>query len=166
MGVSPTRSSSLNPLPRVSAPPTWHEAMRLDQASPPLVWREWRRLHKGVTALAFAPEWASEWIVYWSRHWDLPRALELLGRFTLLVTIIAALWAYINGLQDQARIQRDTLKAKHYRAWELINSARGSPGDGGRRYALHDLAGDGISLAGVPLSSSTLPGLRLPPGRR
>lgn len=33
----------------------------------------------------------------------------------------------------------DRTKERHYRAWELINSARGSTGDGGRIDALQDL---------------------------
>ncbi len=56
----------------------------------------------------------------------------------------------------------DRTKAKHYRAWELINSARGSSGDGGRINALQDLNEDGVSLAAAPLEKAYLRGVRLP----
>ncbi len=56
----------------------------------------------------------------------------------------------------------DRTKAKHYRAWELINSARGSSGDGGRIKALQDLNEDSVSLAAAPLEKAYLRGVGLP----
>ena len=109
-------------------------------------------------AWLLAPEWASEWIVYWSRTWDFVKVLELAGKFTLLIAAVT--WVLQAGDREKAR--QDAIKAKHYRAWELINSARGSTGDGGRKVALKDLNEDGVALDGVPLAKATLFDLELP----
>jgi hypothetical protein len=50
----------------------------------------------------------------------------------------------------------DRAKERHYRAWELINSARGFPGDGGRRDTLRDLNEDGVDLPAAPLAKACL----------
>lgn len=50
----------------------------------------------------------------------------------------------------------DRVKERHYRAWELINSARGSTGDGGRRDALRDLNEDRVNLSAAPLANAYL----------
>lgn len=77
----------------------------------------------------------------------------------------------------------DRTKERHYRAWQLINSARASigdggrkdaggaaaegekeagwSGDGGRKDALQNLHGDGVSLAGALLEGAHLPELDL-----
>jgi hypothetical protein len=127
-----------------------------DQPSPP-TWLEWR-LRYGAWAWALSPEWMSEWIVYFSRNWDFVKVVELVGKFAFLS--IAVTWFFEADERQKAR--RDAMKAKHYRAWELINSARGSTGDGGRRDALKDLLEDGVSLAGAPLSFAELAGVNLP----
>jgi hypothetical protein len=71
--------------------------------------------------------------------------LELAGRCTVLVAVIV--WFY--EADDRA-------KERRYRAWELINSARDSVGDGGRRDALEELNGDQVSLAAAPLQKAWL----------
>jgi hypothetical protein len=50
-------------------------------------------------------------------------------KFTGRVPVLVALIVWISEADDRE-------KQKHYRAWELINSARGSNGDGGWRDAL------------------------------
>ena len=85
-----------------------------------------------------------EWFVYRLRSLALFDLLELAGRCTVLV--VAIFWV----LEADNRA-----KERHYRAWDLINSARGSTGDGGRRDALQDLNKDRVSLSGGP------PGARL-----
>jgi hypothetical protein len=127
----------------------------------PPTWQGWKVRH-GRWAWALSPEWASEWIVYWSRNWDVVKVLELAGKFALVFSIVIGVWTYFAEADDREKARQDAVKAKHYRAWELIYTARGSAGDGGRRDALRDLLDDGISLAGVPLSKAYLPGLKLP----
>jgi hypothetical protein len=91
----------------------------------PLGWRAWKDKH-GRWAWLLWFEWASEWIVHWSQRWDFVKVLGLAGKFALLIAAVSWIWEY--GAREQARL--DILKTKHYRAWELINSARGSKGDG------------------------------------
>ncbi|NTS76294.1 pentapeptide repeat-containing protein [Catenovulum sp. SM1970] len=55
----------------------------------------------------------------------------------------------------------DRLKAKHYTAWQVINSANGSIGDGGRIHALQDLNSDEVDLTAVSLANAYLKGLNL-----
>lgn len=50
----------------------------------------------------------------------------------------------------------DRTKARQYRAWELINSAINSTGDGGRQDALRDLKEDGVRLSYAPLNRAYL----------
>ena len=52
-------------------------------------------------------------------------------------------------------------KAANYQAWQVVNTAQGKGGSGGRVDALQDLAGNGVSLAGVRLDEAWLEGLRL-----
>ena len=70
---------------------------------------------------------------------------EILGA----IALAAGLWRYVAGEEDR-------LKAKHYQAWQVINSAHGNRGSGGRIDALRDLAQDGVSLAGVNLDRARL----------
>ncbi len=53
------------------------------------------------------------------------------------------------------------LKQKHYQAWQVINTAQGHGGSGGRLEALQELNADGISLVGVDVSTAYLQGIQL-----
>jgi hypothetical protein len=57
---------------------------------------------------------------------------------------------------EQARIDAN------YQAWQVINSAQGKGGSGGRLEALRDLLRNGESLAGVNLDDAWLEGVQLP----
>jgi Pentapeptide repeats (8 copies) len=91
-----------------------------------------------------------EWFVYRLRGLAMFELLEIAGRLTVVVAVIF----WFMEADNRA-------KERHYRAWELINSARGSAGDGGRRDALQDLNRDGVSLAAAPLEQAWLPGVYL-----
>ncbi len=52
-------------------------------------------------------------------------------------------------------------KLAHYQAWQMINSARGQTGSGGRIEALQDLVKDGVVLAGLDASGADLGGIKL-----
>jgi len=80
----------------------------------PPTWGEWKERHQRW-AWVLSPEWATECMVHWSRDWDLVNALHLAGKFGIVVAVFFA-------------EADDRQKAKHYRAWDLINSARGSTG--------------------------------------
>ena len=53
------------------------------------------------------------------------------------------------------------IKQRHYQAWQVINTAQGKGGSGGRIEALQELNADGVPLVGVDVSSAFLQGLRL-----
>jgi hypothetical protein len=140
--------------------PVWHQAMRDDTRKPP-TWKQLRERPGRSRAVALLPEWLSEWIIHWSHSWDFVKVLDLAGKFSLLFGAVGV-WTYFTEADEREKARQDAVKAKHYRAWELIYTARGSPGGGGRKDALLDLAGDGVSLAGVPLSKANLSELKLP----
>lgn len=75
---------------------------------------------------------------------------DKLGKLAILLTIANYFWE-----------APDRVKAKHYQAWQIIDLARGSPGDAGRRSALKDLVSDDVDLAGIDLTNANLDGLDL-----
>ena len=64
--------------------------------------------------------------------------------------------------EEAGRLAR---KTANYEAWQVINSAQGKGGSGGRVDALQDLIQANISLAGVRLDSAWLEGVRLTGGQ-
>ena len=54
------------------------------------------------------------------------------------------------------------LKSANYEAWQVVNSAQGKGGSGGRIDALQDLNRNAVSLAGVRLDGAWLTGIVLP----
>src|SRR5262249_4706926 len=95
-------------------------------------------------------EYTMDWISYWLSNWRLLEVLGYLERFGVLVAVIF----YFGESGDR-------VKQKHYQAWQVINSAQGKGGNGGRIEALEELNADGVSLVGVDLSSAFLHGVRL-----
>jgi hypothetical protein len=110
----------------------------------PSSWTEWKERHPRWPRLT-AVKWALEWLMHWCRSLAIFEVPELAGRLSLVIALV--LWF---------REAPDRAKQKHYRAWDLIISARGSTGDGGRRDALRDLNEDDVSLAGAPLAKAFL----------
>jgi uncharacterized protein YjbI with pentapeptide repeats len=55
----------------------------------------------------------------------------------------------------------DRVKQRHYQAWQVINTAQGKGGSGGRIDALQELNADHVPLVGVDVSSAFLQGLKL-----
>jgi hypothetical protein len=90
-----------------------------------------------------------------TQGWAFLAALEHAANLLAVLSVIIAAGLWIWEADD-----RD--KQKHYRAWELINSARGSTGDGGRRDALQDLNEDKVSLIAAPLAKAYLAAVQLP----
>jgi uncharacterized protein YjbI with pentapeptide repeats len=74
-----------------------------------------------------------------------------------LVTLISVLASAANYFLTA----EDRKKEKQYAAWQVVNSAQGKGGSGGRIQALSDLHRDGVSLAGVDVSGSFLSDFKL-----
>src|SRR6266481_77790 len=98
----------------------------------------------------WAFEWFWEWIAYALSNWSFLEVLEYLGSFGVLIAVVF----YFGESGDR-------VKQKHYQAWQVINTAQGKGGNGGRIEALQELNADGISLVGVDLSGAFLQGIRL-----
>ena len=98
-----------------------------------------------------AVEWVFEWIAYALSHWSFLEVLEYLGSFSILIAVIF----YFSESGDR-------VKQKHYQAWQVINTAQGKGGSGGRIEALQELDEDGVPLVGVDVSGAFLQGIHLP----
>jgi len=95
-------------------------------------------------------EWGFEWLSYGLSHWALLEVLQYLGSFGVLIAVI--FYFAESG---------DRLKQKHYQAWQVINTAQGKGGNGGRVEALQELNSDRVSLIGVDVAGAFLQSIRL-----
>ena len=117
----------------------------------PESWEECRSKVKHAWAVPFVwVEYGMEWVAYALSNWKFIEVLEYLGSFGVLIAVIF----YFAETGDR-------LKQKHYQAWQVINSAQGKGGNGGRMEALEELNADGVPLVGVDLSPAFLQGVRL-----
>ena len=98
----------------------------------------------------FALEWGWRWLAYLLSGWAFLEVLEYCGTLSLLVAAIS----YFGESKDR-------IKQKHYQAWQVINSAQGKGGSGGRIDALEELHRDGVLLVGVDVSDAFLKGVDL-----
>jgi uncharacterized protein YjbI with pentapeptide repeats len=95
-------------------------------------------------------EWIWDWAAYLLGNWSFLEVLDYLGRFSILVAVIF----YFSESGNR-------IKQRHYQAWQVINTAQGKGGSGGRIEALQELNADGVPLVGVDVSSAFLQGLKL-----
>ena len=102
----------------------------------------------------YAFEWGWSWLAYWLSGWAFLEVLEYLGTLSLLLAVIS----YFSESGDR-------LKQKHYQAWQVINTAQGKGGSGGRLEAMQELNHDGVPLVGVDVSGAFLQSIRLPNAR-
>ncbi|MGB6611034.1 MAG: pentapeptide repeat-containing protein [Acidobacteriaceae bacterium] len=111
--------------------------------------RRARLRHRWLLPLV-AVDYAGGWVAYRLSNWSFLEVLEYLGSFSVLIGVI--FWFSESG----ARIQQ-----RHYQAWQVINTAQGKGGSGGRIEALQELNVDRVPLTGVDASSAFLQGVRL-----
>jgi hypothetical protein len=119
-----------------NAPPAWSEFKR-------------RAPHRSLVPLYYMT-WAADWAAYMLGKWSLVELLEYLGSFSIL---FAAIFYFADA--------PDRMKQKHYQAWQVINTAQGKGGNGGRIDALQELNDDRVALIGVDVSDAYLEGVRL-----
>ena len=98
----------------------------------------------------FALEWGWRWLAYLLSGWAFLEVLEYFGTLSLLVAAVS----YFGESKDR-------IKQKHYQAWQVINSAQGKGGSGGRIDALEELSRDRVPLVGADLSDAFLQGVDL-----
>lgn len=98
-------------------------------------------------------EWACRWLVYWLSGWAFLEVLEYIGTLSIFFAVIS----YFAESGDR-------LKQKHYHAWQVINTAQGKGGSGGRMDAMEELNRDGVQLVGVDVSDAFLQDIDLEDG--
>src|SRR5690242_5860315 len=114
-------------------------------------WKTYAGRYRPRWTLGFhALEWGLQWTAYYLSRWAFLEVLEYLGVFSVLIAVIF----YFSESGDR-------LKQKHYQAWQVINTAQGKGGSGGRIEALQELNADGVPLVGVDLSGAFLQGIYL-----
>jgi hypothetical protein len=118
----------------------------------------WRERRAAISHAWMVPlhvvEYPFDWLAYFLSRWAFLETLEYLGSFSILIAVIF----YFSESGDR-------LKQKHYQAWQVINTAQGKGGSGGRIEALQELDEDGVPLVGVDVSEAFLQGIRLPHAR-
>ncbi len=119
--------------------------------SRPVSWklRKQRTVHRWLIPF-IALEWIFEWAAFALSNWTFLEVLEYLGTFSVLIAVIF----YFSESGDR-------IKQRHYQAWQVINTAQGKGGSGGRIDALQELNEDKVPLVGVDVSSAFLQGLHL-----
>src|SRR3954449_997762 len=119
----------------------------------PLPWRERRQQIPAWSRPFFALEWLWEWLSFLLSRWTFVEVLEYLSSLSILV----AVFFYFS--ESDARV-----KQRHYQAWQVINTAQGKGGSGGRIEALQELNTDGVPLVGVDVADAYLQEVRLVDG--
>ena len=97
-----------------------------------------------------ALEWSLQWAAYYLSRWALLEVLEYLS-------VLSVLFAVIFYFTESG----DRKKQKHYQAWQVINTAQGKGGSGGRVEALQELNLDHVPLVGVDAAGAFLQGVQL-----
>jgi hypothetical protein len=123
-----------------------------EQRPRPEPWREHCRDKSPRWAYPFrTSNWLLEWVAWCLSGWVLLDVLEYCSTFSVLVAVIL----YFS--ESGARVQQ-----RHYQAWQVINTAQGKGGNGGRIEAMQELNHDGVSLVGIQASDGAfLFGIRL-----
>src|SRR5271156_4422831 len=117
----------------------------------PASWRAQRAAITHAWAVPFlAGEWCWEWLAYFLSNWKFLEVLEYMGSLSVLVAVIF----YFSESSDRT-------KQKHYQAWQVINTAQGKGGSGGRLEALQELNADRVPLVGVDVSGAYLQDIHL-----
>jgi len=82
--------------------------------------------------------------------------------------VAIAVWTFYNVyLSTKAYLYdaENRTKQKQYQAWQVINTAQGKAGQGGRIQALQDLNEDGVPLDRIDLTDAKLDSIQLPGAR-
>src|SRR5215831_18263254 len=117
----------------------------------PIPWASRKQeIRRSWTRPFWALEWFWEWIAYLLNNWTFLEVLEYLSTLGVLVAV------FFYFAESGNRV-----KQKHYQAWQVINTAQGKGGSGGRIEALQELNADKVPLVGVDVSSAFLQGLTL-----
>jgi hypothetical protein len=116
--------------------------------------KNWRDFQQSIRHRWLMPflciDWIAAWAAYFLSKTSFLEFLEYCGSFSILVGVI---FYFLDGPQRT--------KIMHYQAWQVINSAQGKGGSGGRAEALHELNEDHVRLVGVDLTDAFLQDMQL-----
>src|ERR1700758_3126947 len=114
----------------------------------------WTTRKQTITRAWTRPFWAFEWFCEYAafllNNWSFLEVLEYLSSFGVIIAVV--FYFAESG---------DRIKQKHYQAWQVINTAQGKGGSGGRIEALQELNRDGVPLVGVDVSGAFLQNAQL-----
>jgi hypothetical protein len=114
-------------------------------------WPEYRtRARHRWTVPFVAVDWGWEWAAHFLSNWAFLEALEYLSSFGVLVAVIF----YFAESGERTR-------QRHLQMWQVMNTAQGKGGSGGRIEALQELNEDHVALVGVDVSGAFLRGVKL-----
>lgn len=116
----------------------------------PQSWSQYTANCRPFTLPFRALEWSLEWSAYYLSRWALLEVLEYLS-------VLSVLFAVVFYFAEAG----DRQKQKHYQAWQVINTAQGKGGSGGRIEALQELNHDGVPLVGVNAAGAFLQHVQL-----
>jgi hypothetical protein len=114
-------------------------------------WAQYRTRARARWTVPFvAGNWCVEWVAHFLSNWAFLEALEYLSSFGVLVVVIF----YFAESGDRTR-------QRHLQMWQVMNTAQGKGGSGGRIEALQELNNDKVALVGVDVSGAFLRGVKL-----
>jgi hypothetical protein len=116
----------------------------------PHSWSQYKQNCSPIALPFHALEWSLQWSAYYLSRWALLEVLEYLSVLSVLVAVIF----YFTESGDRQ-------KQKHYQAWQVVNTAQGKGGSGGRIEALQELNLDHVPLVGVNAAGAFLQGIQL-----
>jgi uncharacterized protein YjbI with pentapeptide repeats len=117
----------------------------------PKSWSEHRQKTRAGWFLFFHKlEWYFSWAAWALGNWAFLEVIESLSTFSVLVAVVF----YFADSGNR-------IKQRHYQAWQVINTAQGKGGSGGRIEALQELNHDNVPLIGVDAGGAFLKGVNL-----
>lgn len=117
----------------------------------PRSWSEHRQRTRFGWLLFFHKlEWYFSWASWALGNWAFLEVIESLSTFSVLVAVVF----YFADSGNR-------IKQRHYQAWQVINTAQGKGGSGGRIEALQELNHDHVPLIGVDAGGAFLMGINL-----
>ncbi len=85
----------------------------------------------------------------WLEKQPLFPILDNLGKLSILIAVVSTAISYQSDREN-------AIKTKQFQAWQVINTAAGQTGSGGRELAMIDLIKDHVSMDGVNIENAWL----------
>jgi hypothetical protein len=106
-------------------------------------------------------EWKCEQLSEILKRWAF---LDILGQVGHLSILVAVIFYFVETGERRVQAEHQQ-RLRYYQAWQVINAARGTVGNGGRVKAVEDLVKDKASLEGLDMSVTYSPKINLKGGQ-